>query len=408
VHHRRRFLCFQKVVAGSVPLQQSCLHFPLCGGCEYQDVPYPKQLEDKQIYLEHLFARFKAREFRPIIPSPQLRAYRNKMEYAVGGSAEAPCIGLRRKKQHRALIDVQECPVFSPDTRALLDVFRDWMRTLTILPYDVYKHTGQLRYVTVRHAKYTDEMLVSVVMAAEPAQIERERQTEKYRWLVERLSALPMVRSIYACANSSWSDTALTDAMILLWGTESVTERINDRDYQIGPRTFFQTNSFCCARLYEEIRRQVGVHAGRTLDLYCGCAGITLQVADAVSEVVGVDNLPANIDQARVNARLNGVTNATFICADAQELIRQVAAGPQQDRFETIIVDPPRVGLTRKSRQLLLASQARAIVYVSCNPLNLAEDLKILTTEYAVESITGVDMFPYTRHMEVVAGLRRQ
>ena len=186
-----------------------------------------------------------------------------------------------------------------------------------------------------------------------------------------------------------------------------MTERINGLRYRIGPRTFFQTNPACCERLYAEIVRRIPADAGRTLDLYCGCGGITLQAASRVKEIVGVDNVPQNIGQAVENARLNGILNATFICSDAEALIRQAVQTDRHGRFQTIIVDPPRAGLTRKARHLLLDSGARTIIYVSCNPLNLAEDLKALSGPYTVESLTGVDMFPSTRHMEVVALLTR-
>ena len=175
------------------------------------DVPYCRQLEDKQVYLEHLFARFAAQELPAIIPSPQLRAYRNKMEYAVGGSSDEPCIGLRRRKQHRGLVDVRRCPVFFPADAALLDVFREWMRSCRVEPYDVYKHTGELRYVTLRHAKACDEMMVVIVMAQAPERIREDMHEAKYRWLLERLRLFPQVRSVYLCANAAWSDTALTN-----------------------------------------------------------------------------------------------------------------------------------------------------------------------------------------------------
>jgi 23S rRNA (uracil1939-C5)-methyltransferase len=385
---------------------QICPHFGICGGCTNQAQPYVDQLAYKQTYLKNLLAQFHPAEFHDIVPSPQIWHFRNKMEFAVTGTVEAPRVGLRPKEKFSEVIDIKECRIFYPQVNMVLDVVRKWITEFRVQPYDLRRQTGKLRYISMRHSKAYDKVMVVLVVAMTAQQFELER--EAFGRIVKQLSVIEQVGSVYACLNTGASDEALGGTMILLHGTPCIGEKINGIEYQISPKSFFQTNPSCCQLLYKIIGEQAACSGGTVLDLFCGGGGISLQVAGRVAKVTGVDIVVQNIDDARQNSLGNGVSNATFIALDAQEFLAQIAASGSWEQYSTLIVDPPRQGLTKKDRKFIVDSGIKQLVYVSCNPWNLVQDFKTLLPAYTFQSVQPVDMFPHTPHMEAVVRLIRQ
>jgi 23S rRNA (uracil1939-C5)-methyltransferase len=226
------------------------------------------------------------------------------------------------------------------------------------------------------------------------------------RSLVNEFRKFKKIRSVYLCVNDLLSDVAVAGQIKLIDGDERIKEMINGIDYFFGPESFFQTNSYCSSSLYAAIKEEAKGMGGSALDVCCGLGGITLQVADIFSDVTGVDISRRNIEDALINAKLNNIDNVYFICQDAEKYIQELTAGGAIKNFSTIILDPPRAGLSKKTRSAVRDSQVKNIIYVSCNPKNLAEDLKVLTEAYDIEKMIPVDMFPHTRHVEVIAILK--
>jgi 23S rRNA (uracil1939-C5)-methyltransferase len=384
-----------------------CKHFNDCGGCDRQDKSYSEQIAGKRAALLELFGDIDSRLIGQTIASPEIWFYRNKMEYMAKRFQDKPIIGLRKRKRFNRVVDLEECLIFSPDVKKIFDIFKNWAEDLKVELYDVFKHTGTLKYVALRHGKFRDELMVIPVVAAKPEDLERDKP--KYDALIERLKGLPNVKSVYLSINNGIADVAVTDDLRLLWGDESIRERVNGVDYSIKPAAFFQTNSYCCNALYNIVKDEAHACAagGNALDLFCGSGGITLQVASVFDKVIGVDMSARNIEDAKKNAMANRLDNIEFACADAEVFLNGLKASGRIREFSVIIVDPPRAGLSKKSRAILVESGAGAIIYVSCNAASLKEDLRELTASYKVEKMVPVDMFPHTRHLEIVTVLKR-
>ncbi len=374
-----------------------CKHFGLCGGCDSQDLPYERQLKDKEARLRELFSQFSIKEIKSIIPSPEIYHYRNKMEYAVGIWDAVKVIGLREKNRFYHVVGLDECRIFNKDVSRIFGIFSDWIAHNNIEPYHNSKGTGLLRYLALRHSKHYDDLMVIVVASSDKINISV---------LVNEFRKFKKIRSVYLCVNDLLSDVAVVGQIKLIDGDERIKERINGIDYFFGPESFFQTNSYCCSSLYAAIKEEAKRMRGRALDVCCGLGGITLQVADIFSDVTGVDISRCNIEDALINAKLNNIDNVNFICQDSEKYIQELTVSGAIKKFSAIILDPPRAGLSKKTRIAIRDSQVKNVIYVSCNPKNLAEDLKTLTEAYDIEKMIPVDMFPHTRHAEVIAILK--
>jgi len=380
------------------PTPVFCRHYGACGGCDFQDQEYAAQLEYKSTYCRNLFTSFGCVP-DPIIASPQHKFFRNKMEFSVGGTPEAPAIGQRRSGQFDQLVDLAECPVFNVHTAELLSIVREWLVENGIAPYDLKLRTGEVRYVSLRDSKAQGELMVTLIAALKPDELARQA---RYRGLFERLSARLPVSSLFLGCNKERSDTAFSGEPRLMSGSGYIRETVNKIEYIIRPRTFFQTNSACCEKLYDVLRHCAVGLEGHIYDVYCGSGGITLQLAAVGRRVTGIDISERNIEDAKQNRDLNGLS-ADFLCSDADTFIQ----GLHNDEPWSLVVDPPRSGLSGKFISILLKNGPKEFIYVSCNPLKLRDDLKKLGEAYTVTRLSPVDMFPHTRHMEVVCVLKR-
>jgi 23S rRNA (uracil1939-C5)-methyltransferase len=374
-----------------------CKHFGLCGGCDSQDLPYEKQLKDKETRLKELFSQFNIKEIKDIIPSPEIYHYRNKMEYAVGTWDAVKVIGLREKGRFYHVVGLDECRIFNKDLSHIFGIFSGWISGNNIEPYHNSRGTGLLRYLALRHSKHYDDLMAIVIASSDNIDIPI---------LVNEFRKFKKIRSVYLCVNDSVSDIAVAGRIKLIDGDERIKERINGIDYYIGPESFFQTNSYCCGPLYTAIKEEAKDIGGSALDVCCGLGGITLQVADIFSDVTGVDISERNIEDAIINAKLNSIDNVNFLCRDAEKYIQEISISGAIKKFSAIILDPPRAGLSKKTRVAIRDSRVENVIYVSCNPKNLAEDLKVLTETYDIEKIIPVDMFPHTIHAEIIAILK--
>jgi len=379
-----------------------CIHSDACGGCDFKGVSYEEQLEYKLQYCRNLFSRFKVKEFSPIIPSPDINHYRNKMEFAVSCKDSSVLLGLRQKGQFKKVVDIKECGIFFKGLGEILLFFKGWAADHKIQPYDLSKHSGEFRFVTLRHSKSNGAVMAVIACAMNKGRFESRK--DDYIALANGLKNNMAVRSVYLCFNEGLADNALTDELILLDGDRHIKERVGDIDYLIGPKTFFQSNTSCCSRLYAVIKEELKSKTQKVLDIYCGSGGISLQLAGASKKVIAVDNSEQNIEAARENAMLNNIPGVEFLCQDAEDFL---ADKESLKNASTIIVDPPRSGLSKKFRQALIESGIENIIYVSCNPINLRQDLILMEKAYSIEKIIPVDMFPRTRHIEAVARLRR-
>lgn len=386
-------------------VEAPCPLFGTCGGCSWQHLSYEDQLAFKQRQvaetIAHLSGLADLPPVSPIIPSPEVWHYRNKMEYSFGRGADGQTIlGFHVPERYDRIFEVPACLIHPPEFDALLAAFTDYAREHGLDAYDQKTHTKFLRHAVMRHSKYTGGIVVALITA--PGELpEPERLAAK---LKERC---PQLQGFLWGVNRKLADVATYDEERFRWGHLELEERINGLTFKISPLSFFQTNTLGAEKLYQAAVDMAELEGGdRVLDAYCGAGAIGLHCASRAGKVVGVDIVRDAIWNARENAKLNGIVNATFLSGPMNErlsLARQTAG-----EFTRVIIDPPRGGMDKKSLAMLVDLQAAVFVYVSCNPSTLARDLKTIAEGgYKVEAIQPVDMFPHTYHIEAVVKLRR-
>jgi len=384
-----------------------CAHFGLCGGCRFQHVDYPTQLGLKARHLgrtlEEAGIAGAAAAMRPVTGSPDLYAYRNKMEYAFGEKHGALALGLRERvtssrQTYRRTLPLRECPIFSPAVERIFPVLVAFARENGLEGFEPATRRGHLRHLVLREAKRTGELMVILVTADLPA--------VDLGPLAGRLAeAAPELRSFVHVTNGRGSDLVEFERTSLIAGVPFIEERLAGLAFRIYPPSFFQTNTAGAELLYRRIRDEAPVtNESRVLGLYCGSGAIELTLAGTAGRVTGIDSVAANIANAVENALLNRIDNAAFVPGTVEALL----AEPRREPADIVIVDPPRVGLTAKALRRTIALGAPAVVYVSCNPASLAQDLRgFVEAGYKIASLSPFDLFPHTPHLETLALLIR-
>ena len=384
-----------------------CAHFGACGGCRFQHVDYATQLELKARHLvrtlEEAGIAGAAAAMRPITGSPDLYAYRNKMEYSFGEKHGALALGLRERatgsrQTYRRTLPVRECPIFSPAVERIFPVLVGFAAENGLEGFEPATRRGHLRHLVLREAKRTGELMVVLVTTDLPG--------IDLGPLAGRLAeAAPELRSFVHVTNSRGSDLVEFGRTALVAGVPFIEERLAGLSFRIYPPSFFQTNTAGAELLYGRIREEAPVtKESRVLGLYCGSGAIELTLAGASGRVTGVDSVAANIASAVENALLNRIDNAAFVPGTVEALL----AEPRREPADIVIVDPPRVGLTNKALRRTIALGAPTVVYVSCHAASLARDLRgFVQAGYNVASLSPFDLFPHTPHLETLAVLIR-
>jgi 23S rRNA (uracil-5-)-methyltransferase RumA len=391
--------------------QNICNHFGLCGGCESQNLDYNIQLSQKQNYIKEKFKDFAVEQYCDIIPSPQVWYYRNKMEFVVGKEKTGEIVsGLRQKGKFYKIINLKECKISFENTLEILDMLRNWVKESSIEPYDLVSHKGKVRYLVVKESKTNNKILLNLIVTGTKYQVENN-EYDLYRSFVERYKKLNYVSSIYLSINNKLSDNAVAEEILHLYGEKYIVEEINGVLYKIYPQTFLQTNTKCCELLYKTVLDEV--EEGNILDIYCGSGGIALQIVKhklSIDKIIGIDSSQENINTAIENCELNNCNKdiIEFVCSTAEEFVQKLWKSKFLTNLSTIVVDPPRPGLSKRVKSILLDLSVNKIIYISCNPNTLYEDLKILLKFYKIKKIVPIDMFPHTPHIEVVCVLEHK
>ena len=382
-----------------------CPHFGACGGCLYQHLDYPTQLELKERFLRRTLEEAGLPEastaFKPITASPDLYGFRNKMEFAFGERHGALALGLRERatssrQTYRRTLPLSQCPIFGPAAERLFPVVLEFAGELGLEGFEPATRKGQLRHLVLRQGQRTGE-LMAILVTADLGEID-------LRVLAGRLAAAaPELRSFVHVTNSRGSDLVEFERTHLAGGVPFIEEKLAGLSFRIYPPSFFQTNTAGAELLYRRIAEEAPItEASRVLGLYCGSGAIELSLASAAGQVTGIDSSPANIANAVENALVNRIDNVRFVPGTVEALL----AGPEREPADIVIVDPPRVGLTGKALRRTVALAAPAVAYVSCNPRSLGRDLQgFVEAGYRVASVSPFDLVPHTPHLETLAVL---
>ncbi len=409
--------------------QKTCFHFGICGGCSCPPliggrtapIPYTEELVNKEQRVRQLLNGFDVADWKPILPSPEIWYYRNKMELAFAADLVPPPpprrkpgdpplvrprdypdvqgvrLGQREAGQYNRIVDLETCLLMSPETEELIHRVRAWAKRHELSGFDRQCHRGQLRYLVVREGKNTKQRM-AILIASTPSPLETEETIlADFRSCVE-----PIVSTAWLGLADSPSDVARTAKMTLMWGPGFIEERLMDLTFRVSPYSFFQTNTHGTELLYSLLRAWARDQTGALLDLYCGSGGIGLSLARSFERLLGIDSNREAIQDAVVNAQQNGIQNAEFITGDVIDFMSKLPASKVSVQLSAVVLDPPRPGLHPKAMKALVELNPPRLAYVSCNPESLAHDLQVLAPLYAIQSVQPVDLFPHTPHVETL------
>ena len=375
-----------------------------CGGCQLQAVSYEEQKVFKEKKLRGHLERiggFTNLPMEPLIGMDEPYHYRNKAQFPVGRNKEGKIVtGFYAGRTH-AIIENRDCALGIPENKDVLDRVIAHMEKYNIAPYDEATGKGLVRHIFVRYGFFTGELMVCLIINGQDLPHQRE--------LVEKLCEIPGMTSISLNMNKKRSNVILGDKVKTIWGEDYITDKIGDISYEISPLSFFQVNPKQTWKLYSKALEYADLHGEETVwDLYCGIGTISLFLAQKAKFVRGVEIVPAAIEDARRNAKLNDIGNVEFFVGKAEEVLpaEYEKNGVYAD---VIVVDPPRKGCDEMLLKTILKMQPKRVVYVSCDSATLARDLRFLCDNgYELKKVCGVDQFPQTVHVESVVLLSQQ
>lgn len=384
-----------------------CRHFGPCGGCSLQHLEYADQVEWRRSWVSALLER----EIGPGKLSP-LEAFpmqdpwnhRSKVELTFGQEGDRILLGFHQRKSFDRIVDVEQCEIAHPEVSRLIVEIKE-MATASGLPaYNPRRHDGFWRYAVVRTSRSTGGLML-VLMTHEG---HRETLEAMAAELPQRIPAL---KSFYWGVTTKISDVAQPDRLEKLAGEETLEDSVGPIRYRFGPSNFLQPNHAMTPQAYDMIRRNAKLTGSQVLyDLYCGIGLISLSTAAGAKQVIGVESEEQNVSFAERNAEMNGITNASFLCGKVEDLLKGKALFRSSPAPDVIVVDPPRAGLHSDVIGPLLDTAPPRLIYLSCNPVSLARDLKLILERgpgYRVESLQMFDFFPHTIHQEVLTTLVR-
>lgn len=375
-----------------------------CGGCQIQMMSYEEQLRFKQNKVLNNLKRiggFQDVPMEPVIGMEKPFYYRNKAQFPVGYDREGNLItGFYAGRTH-SIINNRSCCLGVVENELVLDRVLGWMERHHIPAYQEETGEGLVRHVLIRYGFTTKEVMVCLVVngAGVPAKED----------LIEKLCEIPGMTSITISSNTKRTNVIMGEKITLLWGQAYITDYIGEIQYQISPLSFYQVNPVQTQRLYETALEYAGLSKNETVwDLYCGIGTISLFLAQRAKQVFGVEIVPAAIEDARRNARLNGIENAEFFVGRAEDVLPEKYE-KEQIYADVIVVDPPRKGCEESVLDTMIGMQPKKIVYVSCDSATLARDLKYLCERgYELIKVQPIDQFPQSVHVETVTLLTKR
>jgi 23S rRNA (uracil1939-C5)-methyltransferase len=395
VQKRHAFARVETIIQGSHHrIENDCPYFDKCGGCAYRHISYEEELHLKQERVSDALKRIGGIDMpvKPVTPSPDIDGYRNKAIFQTANTRSAPVIGFYRRGSHD-VIPIEHCALQCHLTNQVVRVIADFAAENNLEMYDETKHTGTLRHVFTRTSS---EGQIQVCLVSATKHIDNiDKLTTR---LVEEF---PQISGIMLIHNEDVGNVALTGPITTLYGEQYLTDTLCGLTFRISPYSFFQINHAQTENLYSialDFADLTGT--GNVLDLYCGIGTITLNLAKKAKHVYGVEIIPEAIEDARMNAVFNEITNVDFICADAGEAAKEIVSS--KTTIDLLTVDPPRKGLSSQTIEAILEIGPARIIYISCDPATLARDLGLLKEHYTVQHVQPVDMFPRTTHVECV------
>lgn len=391
------------LVPSSDRIEPDCPVATQCGGCVYRHIDYAAELNIKAQRVRDALERIGGLqnfEMEPILAAPDRCRYRNKCQLPIGLSKDGTLqLGFYAVNSHR-IVDTHTCLLQPEEFDRAAEAFRRWHAISGESVYNESTHTGVLRHLYMRRGEKSREMLVCIVINGGAVHEEA--------LLVQLLrEAVPEITGVLLNINREKTNVVLGKTCRTLWGKDTITDTLCGLEFEIAPHAFYQVNRTQAERLYEKAAEYAALTGTETLlDLYCGTGTIGLSMAKNAKKLVGVEIVPAAVENARRNAERNHIDNAEFLCADAAEAARILFE--RGEKPDVIVIDPPRKGCDGALIATIAAMRPKRVVYVSCDPATLARDLKLFgESGYQTETVTPADMFPGTAHVETVVRLTK-
>lgn len=388
------------------------------------DLPYGQQLEQKTARVKELLEDFWSGDI-PVTPTNEPFYFRNKVELGfchqpvwkepfdkkVKRDKTVPLefeqtLGFKLKGRWDRAVDIQQCVLFDEHLIPLLQAVRAWAKAENLSYYDHRRHTGVLRHLMLRTGKNTGEAIAVLFVTDDVPE----------KSFVSAVESVWPQANIMLAVNTSLADTAAPESLRVLKGRDFITEKIilsapdgaTEREvvFKLSPQSFFQTNTLTAQKMYSRVRALVKEISPKIIyDLYGGAGSFSLSCADLCEKSLCVESVAPAVYNGIENAKLNGVQNVQFFCAKVEDFVKQQ---PIEKKDALIILDPPRSGMHPKAAKAVAESGVEKVLYISCNPVTLAADLKILSQHYDVTAAETFDFFPHTDHIETLVQLKRK
>lgn len=382
--------------------EPQCSVSRLCGGCVFSHITYEAELEAKHQRVMDALTRIGDihTNLKPIVGSESSCRYRNKAQIPVGLNRDGEVVmGFFSRHSHR-IVDCCDCALQPEIFLSVSATLRKFIEDNNIPVYNEDTHTGIIRHLYMRFGEACDELMVCVVVNADTLPFEELLVSNLLR-------EVPQIKSVIINSNKEKTNVVLGNKFRTIYGDSYITDELCSLKFRLSPQSFYQVNRKQAQVLYSIARDYAQVtNEDILVDLYCGTGTIGLSMASSVKTLIGVEIVPKAIENAKMNAKLNDIHNARFICGDASAAAKKLKEeGIQPD---VVIIDPPRKGCDSALLDTIAQMNPRRVVYVSCDPATLARDLKIFSQlGFETQEITPVDMFPRTAHVECVAKLSR-
>ena len=395
-------------------LQPFCEHFGICGGCRWQPLPYDMQLKAKQQQVWDQLVRIghlEIPDISPILPSDKTKYYRNKLEFTFSNKRwiynnedpdsltdeERLGLGFHVGKFFDKVLDIKHCSLQPEPSNEIRLFIREYAVTHNLEFYNIRENTGFLRNIIVRNNQVGDVML-TVCFAYDE---------DKIVPMLDAIAAeFPQIKSLHYVINEKLNDSISDLDCILYKGEDAIWETMGKLKFKIGPKSFYQTNSEQAYKLYSVAKEFAALTGNEVVyDLYTGTGTIAQFISDKASKVIGIEYVKEAIEDARINAEANGITNCTFFDGDMKDILTADFI-KEHGKPEVMIIDPPRAGMHPDVVKVIMEAAPERIVYVSCNPASQARDLAMMSPMYEITAVQPVDMFPHTMHVENVCALK--
>lgn len=396
-------------------LQPFCEHFGICGGCRWQPLPYDMQLKAKQQQVWDQLVRIghlEIPDISPILPSDKTKYYRNKLEFTFSNKRwiynnedpdsltdeERLGLGFHVGKFFDKVLDIKHCSLQPEPSNEIRLFIREYAVTHNLEFYNIRENTGFLRNIIVRNNQVGDVML-TVCFAYD--------DQDKIVPMLDAIAAeFPQIKSLHYVINEKLNDSISDLDCILYKGEDAIWETMGKLKFKIGPKSFYQTNSEQAYKLYSVAKEFAALTGNEVVyDLYTGTGTIAQFISDKASKVIGIEYVKEAIEDARINAEANGISNCTFFDGDMKDILTADFI-KEHGKPEVMIIDPPRAGMHPDVVKVIIEAAPERIVYVSCNPASQARDLAMMSPMYEITAVQPVDMFPHTMHVENVCALK--